>query len=135
MARLTGSFVDPVKRLHHGAENLRARIERRESIADAPILAVRHRSRNHEGIRAAEGVRQLPQSAEWKNGAAREWTQSIDQHDVQIARQPPMLKTIVQQKNAGMVHLLKQLARPPAIGADSEMRVSRAHEDLSFVSR
>jgi hypothetical protein len=63
-------------------------------LASAPLEHVG--AREHDDSRAPQAGQRLPQSAPGKNPPEAERFQGIDEHDVQVAVDPPMLEAVVE---------------------------------------
>ena len=80
---------------------------------------------------ALSGSRRLPKG---KNRAAAERIQGVDEDQIQVAPEPGVLKTVVQQEDVRPVFLFEQAAGHKTVGADARVGVARLHEDLRLVS-
>src|SRR6185312_9320535 len=79
-------------------------------------------------------AQRLTQVSQRKDGAAGEGVQGIQNDDLNIAGQTLVLKAVVQKEVVGGKKLLHHLPGLPAVGANSEMRVTGTQQDLGFVA-
>src|SRR5579862_3117717 len=134
MGGLPGSSVYPVARLEAAAKYRRLRIQRQQPVANAAIFSFWRGTHQNKGIGARQSAERLPQLAQRKDGASPEWIQSVNQHDVQVTRQLPVLETIVEQEQIRLILLFEQPAGGPAVGAYPSVGVAGMDEDLRFIA-
>ena len=83
-----------------------------------------HASRDHHDVRAAQRRERLAQAARGQHHAAAKWIRRVDEHDVGIARQFQMLKSVVQHEPIDSVPRQDHAVLVP-VRADSELNFSR----------
>src|SRR5204862_2844227 len=86
-------------------------------------------SGNHENARAGQSVERLAQTI------CGERIERIDEHDIDLALETPVLKAVVQNKVADIEAGGEHPANRGAIGANTYGREARSEKNLRFVAR
>src|SRR5438132_4749763 len=87
----------------------------------------------HDGVGAVEGAQRLAQPTHGKQTVLE--IAGGEQHDVEIALQAAMLKTIVEQMELRPQHLLGELAGEKAVFADDNRNLQRPRDEQRLVAK
>src|SRR5579885_498688 len=89
----------------------------------------------YEGVRPRQSIERLPKTAPWKGRAASERIERIDEDNIQLAGQRPVLETVVQQENVRIETLRKQAAGFVPVPTNSNVHNAGPDKDLRFIAR
>src|SRR5262249_784041 len=79
---------------------------------------------NDDDISARQSFHRLTKPAQRKNVTASEWIQSVDQYDIDVARQTHVLESIIEHQNLHSELPPQKHSGVPAAGPDSHRRQS-----------